>query len=122
MEGKPHEGPNGTLPPFRTLERLCLMFGLLITNIWIGGQAKIIPDMIATDDIPDHVVHMVHHINECQMIDDEYIQPVVQSLEAALAAHACPQSQGADPLPQLQPGPSNKVAKYVTPNDFHIQT
>jgi hypothetical protein len=98
------------------------MFGLLITNIWIGGQAKIIPDMIVADDIPDHVVHMVHHINECQMIDDEYIQPVVQSLEAALAAHACPQSQGADPLPQLQPGPSNRVAKYVTPNDFHIQT
>lgn len=122
MEGKPHEGPNGTLPPFRTLERLCLMFGLLITNIWIGGQARIIPDMMATDDIPDHVVHMVHHINECQMIDEEYIKPVVEFLEAALAAHACPQSPAAGSLHQLNAGPSNKMDMYAIPNYFDIET
>jgi hypothetical protein len=45
-----------------------------------------IPDMAVTDDIPDHIVNMVHDVNEYETIDQECIEAVVESLEAAFAA------------------------------------
>jgi hypothetical protein len=98
------------------------MFGLLVSNIWMAGQGRTIPDMVVTDDIPDHVVNMVHDVNEYDTIDREYIGAVVESLEAAFAAQEAHQSPPTALLPQVEAGPSNRVEKYVKPTFFHIQT
>jgi hypothetical protein len=75
---KPYDSWGGNPPPYLQVERLCLMFGLLLLNVWQCDQCARDPELASIDKVPSHVVGGIHKDVDqvCKLI-----APVVHSLE-----------------------------------------
>jgi hypothetical protein len=80
---KPHQGTDNSLPARIDLERLCLMFGLILNNLWVGVHASKDESFAMLDRIPQHVIGNIHCAQEAK-VDSGDIGEVLKSLEAAL--------------------------------------
>ena len=90
------------LPSYRRIERFCLMFGLILHDLWMVKQAKTNHDIIKHDHIPDHVINSVHTLDNVLALDETCIGPVLVFVKAALAsATQASGDHGSDPVEKL---------------------
>jgi len=78
---KPYQPWSGRPPPYVRVERLCLMFGLALLNVWKCGQCATSPELIGLDKVPTHVVDGIHR--DVQKVSS-LISPAILSLENSL--------------------------------------
>lgn len=81
---KRHCRSGQVLPDYMTLEKLCLLCGLILHNLWMVGEVARDPDLAELDSVPDHVVHSVHKSTDMFSFDDDYIRPFVVALREVL--------------------------------------
>jgi hypothetical protein len=78
---KSYDQWKGNPPPYLQVERLALMFGLLLLNVWQCDQCARDPELASIDKVPSHVVDGIHKdVDEVSKL----IGPVVISLEQSL--------------------------------------
>jgi hypothetical protein len=86
------------LPSYARIERFCLMFGLILRDLWMVKQAKTNHDIIKDD----HVINSVHTLDDVLALDETCIGPVLVFVKAALAsATEASGDQGSDPVEKL---------------------
>ena len=68
---KPHQGSHDSLPGRSDLERLCLLFGLILHNLWVGEQALKDSSIAELDNVPDYVVHNVHGTQGVKLVSGD---------------------------------------------------
>ena len=79
------------LPSYARIERFCLMFGLILRDLWMVKQAK-----------TNHVINSVHTLDDVLALDETCIGPVLVFVKAALAsATEASGDQGSDPVEEL---------------------
>jgi hypothetical protein len=87
LDSKPYLAPWGnTVQPYAFVERLCLMFGLILRDLWQIGRIQVAPELIDLYEIPYHLVQSVHQANYGLEVDTKFIGPIVQELTLALAS------------------------------------
>jgi hypothetical protein len=90
------------LPSYNRIERFCLMFGLILRDLWMVKQAKTNHDIIKDDHVPDHVINSVHTLDDVLALDKTFIGPVLVFVKAALAsATQASGATGSDPVEKL---------------------
>jgi hypothetical protein len=106
------------LPCYVTVERLCLMIGMMLRDLGMIGYMKTTPDLIQLDDIPSHVVESVHPPELREEFDETVVGPVVQFLKTAMAPANKGDSDGNDG--NAKAGPSKEIRPVVLPF-YHLQ-
>jgi hypothetical protein len=72
------------LPDYMTLEKLCLLCGLTLHNLWMIGAVATEPELAELDSVPDHVVKSVHKSTDVVSFDEDFIGPFVTAIREIL--------------------------------------